>query len=218
MGTDLHAYAYEYKGRKKTGLYLEEGKFAAMADNFEIQNGSGETTFSVNENGDLYGAGNAMFGGVVFTYKVWEKYLSESVNWEVANVRIAFNKLRYEMNGSVIILNGSDTDYNTGGAQTLLIPKPCEVINGLRLEFVNPQAANVKIGCVGYTMSNGEVAESQHYSTEWLVSYDFKVNASTYSLDIGGLTYLSMVVGKRVINTIPYYFWYVVAYNKKYQA
>jgi hypothetical protein len=49
-----------------TGIDVTNGKITATSDNFYIQNNSGTTTFSVDENGNIVGAGNASFKGAVY--------------------------------------------------------------------------------------------------------------------------------------------------------
>lgn len=53
------------EGLEKTGIDIESGKITATTDNFEIQNSNGNTTFSVDEDGNIVGRGNATFGGKI---------------------------------------------------------------------------------------------------------------------------------------------------------
>ena len=49
-----------------TGIDVTAGMIKGTSDNFIIQNNSGTTTFSVDENGNIVGAGNASFKGAVY--------------------------------------------------------------------------------------------------------------------------------------------------------
>ena len=48
-----------------TGIDITSGKIVATADNFVIQNNSGTTTFSIDENGNLQSSGDASFSGKI---------------------------------------------------------------------------------------------------------------------------------------------------------
>lgn len=52
-------------GVGNAGIDIEQGKIAAKSDTFEIQNGNGTTTFSVDADGNLVGQGNAEFVGTI---------------------------------------------------------------------------------------------------------------------------------------------------------
>ena len=52
-------------GLNKTGIDIEAGKITAKTDNFEIKNNNGDTTFSVDEEGNIIGSGNASFAGTI---------------------------------------------------------------------------------------------------------------------------------------------------------
>lgn len=49
------------------GLSLTNSKFIAKADNFEIQNSSGETKFSIDSDGNIIGQGQAHFYGDIYS-------------------------------------------------------------------------------------------------------------------------------------------------------
>lgn len=59
----LELYCDIKEGLSKTGIDIESGKITAKTDNFEIQNNSGTPTFSVDEDGNIVGSGNASFQG-----------------------------------------------------------------------------------------------------------------------------------------------------------
>ena len=50
---------------KRSGLDIDAEKIVATTDHFEIQNSSGQTTFTVDNSGNIVGAGNAKFEGDV---------------------------------------------------------------------------------------------------------------------------------------------------------
>lgn len=49
----------------RTGINIKDRKIEAQADNFEIKNNAGKTTFSVDAEGNLVGTGNARFDGIM---------------------------------------------------------------------------------------------------------------------------------------------------------
>lgn len=63
--SNLKLYCDIKEGLEKTGIDIESGKITAKTDNFEIQNSNGDTTFSVDEDGNIVGRGNATFGGKI---------------------------------------------------------------------------------------------------------------------------------------------------------
>ena len=52
-------------GLLRTGIDIEKGKITAVTDNFEIQNSRGDTTFSIDQEGNIIGAGDASFEGTI---------------------------------------------------------------------------------------------------------------------------------------------------------
>lgn len=50
---------------KRSGLDIDAEKIVATTDHFEIQNSRGETTFTVDEDGNIKGEGNAEFAGTI---------------------------------------------------------------------------------------------------------------------------------------------------------
>lgn len=52
-------------GLTKAGIDITQGKITATANTFEIKNNSGTTTFSVDNDGNIVGAGNAKFNGKI---------------------------------------------------------------------------------------------------------------------------------------------------------
>jgi hypothetical protein len=70
-GVKFEKYGLATDGLSKSDLYatgidIQRHKITATSDNFYIQNNSGTTTFSVDENGNIVGAGNASFKGAVY--------------------------------------------------------------------------------------------------------------------------------------------------------
>ena len=54
------------QGLKDTGIDIESKKVTVTADNFQVQNNSGETTMTVDKDGNLCTSGNASFKGTVY--------------------------------------------------------------------------------------------------------------------------------------------------------
>ena len=50
---------------EKSGVYIESGKILAKTNHFEVQNSNGDTTFTIDEDGNFVSEGNASFKGCI---------------------------------------------------------------------------------------------------------------------------------------------------------
>ena len=50
---------------EKSGVYIESGKILAKTNHFEVQNSNGDTTFTIDKDGNLVSEGNASFKGCI---------------------------------------------------------------------------------------------------------------------------------------------------------
>lgn len=50
---------------EKSGIYIESGKILAKTNHFEVQNSNGDTTFTIDKDGNLVSEGNARFKGCI---------------------------------------------------------------------------------------------------------------------------------------------------------
>lgn len=50
---------------EKSGVYIESGKILAKTNHFEVQNSNGDTTFTIDKDGNLVSEGNASFKGSI---------------------------------------------------------------------------------------------------------------------------------------------------------
>lgn len=50
---------------EKSGVYIESGKILAKTNHFEVQNSNGDTTFTIDKDGNLASEGNASFKGCI---------------------------------------------------------------------------------------------------------------------------------------------------------
>lgn len=58
---------------QRTGIDIEQGKIVATANKFEVRNNAGDKTFSIDEQGNIQGEGNAAFKGKVVAegFEAW---------------------------------------------------------------------------------------------------------------------------------------------------
>ena len=63
----------QYTGSKKAGFDIQNGIINATADNFAIQNNSGKTTFFIDEDGNILGAANAEFSGILKAKQLYHR-------------------------------------------------------------------------------------------------------------------------------------------------
>ena len=93
-----------------TGIDLEAHAITAKANNFIVKNQNGETTFSIDEDGDINGAGNAGFNGKVTA-------ISGSIGgWLIGDSSIA-STVNKDGKYSSIWLNGEEFEDSDGTGQ-----------------------------------------------------------------------------------------------------
>lgn len=66
-GNKATSMSYDNENLLATGIDIENRKITFTSDNIIAQNNRGETTFKLNENGDVYVGGSGVFNGFVFS-------------------------------------------------------------------------------------------------------------------------------------------------------
>lgn len=156
-----------------TGIDIKSHKIVATADNFVVRNNSGTPTFTIDEDGNIVGAGNASFSGIInatggnFTGTVTGSTINGStINGSTINSTSSDGKSTTKIEGGQITTNkinasgGSVSFFNfdSAGMYSGSIEQDGQIYSGLGMSMNNLSVSgnnNMRISSV--FLGNGTI-------------------------------------------------------------
>lgn len=121
-----------------TGIDIKSHKITATTDNFEIRNNSGTLTFSIDEDGNIVGVGNASFKGSVtaktFTLSSDKFYVDNN-----GKFKLSMNNFSVKEDGTITAKGGSVSFFNfdSAGMYSGSIEQDGKIYSGLGMSMNN---------------------------------------------------------------------------------
>lgn len=136
--TEKRADMVDKRALFATGIDIKSHKITATTDNFEIRNNSGTLTFSIDEDGNIVGVGNASFKGSVtaktFTLSSDKFYVDNN-----GKFKLSMNNFSVKEDGTITAKGGSVSFFNfdSAGMYSGSIEQDGKIYSGLGMSMNN---------------------------------------------------------------------------------